>query len=323
MANQKISALTTIPAVDANADFLPIVDTSGGTSNKVTLNGLLGITGSPVGTNDSQALSNKTIGNTNTVTLKASLFLIQDQTDTTKQAKFDASGITTATTRTYALPDANTTLVGTGVAQTLTNKTLTSPTINGGTIDNSTITVDAISGHTSANTMTVAGIVIISSVLPQSALPLGAAVQTASSLLTAVATGTTVIPLDDTIPQITEGDQYMTVSITPKSATNTLNINIFALIGHSTATAPMIIALFQDATANALAATDNTSSATATAPSTFSLQHTLTAGTTSSTTFRVRIGSNSAGTTTVNGQAGSRLFGAITKSSIVVTEYRA
>ena len=28
---------------------------------------------------------------------------------------------------------------------------------------------------------------------------------------------TTIIPLDDTIPQITEGDQYMTLAIPPQS----------------------------------------------------------------------------------------------------------
>jgi len=34
------------------------------------------------------------------------------------------------------------------------------------------------------------------------------------------ATGTTVLPYDNTIPQKTEGHQYISVSITPKSATN-------------------------------------------------------------------------------------------------------
>lgn len=78
-----------------------------------------------------QALSNKTIGNTNVITVKDANFTIQDDSDTTKQAKIQASGITTGTTRTFTLPDATTTIVGTDTAQTLTSKTLTSPTING------------------------------------------------------------------------------------------------------------------------------------------------------------------------------------------------
>ena len=40
----------------------------------------------------------------------------------------------------------------------------------------------------------------------------------------ALATGTTVMPTDDTIPQITEGDEYMSLAITPKNALNILVI---------------------------------------------------------------------------------------------------
>ncbi|MBI5471473.1 MAG: hypothetical protein HY961_03920 [Ignavibacteriae bacterium] len=64
--------------------------------------------------------------------------LLKASGDATKQAIISASGISTGTTRTFILPNANTTLVGTDVAQTLTNKTLTSPVIssisNGGTL---------------------------------------------------------------------------------------------------------------------------------------------------------------------------------------------
>lgn len=79
--------------------------------------------GTVVGDTDTQTLTNKTIGNTNTVTLKDTLFTLQDDGDTTKQAQFQLSGITTATTRTLTIPDANLTIVGTDTTQTLTNKT--------------------------------------------------------------------------------------------------------------------------------------------------------------------------------------------------------
>jgi len=81
--------------------------------------------GAVVGTSDTQTLQNKTLDNTNVIAIKDGNLIIQNSTDITKQAKFDTSGITASTTRTYTLPDANTTLVGTDVAQTLTNKTLT------------------------------------------------------------------------------------------------------------------------------------------------------------------------------------------------------
>ena len=60
-----------------------------------------------------------------------------------------------------------------------------------------------------------------------------------------------VIPNDDTIPQKTEGDEVMTLAITPTSATNKLKIEIVAFFAHSNS--ETCAALFQDATANSLA----------------------------------------------------------------------
>lgn len=51
-------------------------------------------------------------------------FTIVDDADGTKVAKFEVSGITTGTTRTFTFPDANVTLVGEASTQTLTNKTI-------------------------------------------------------------------------------------------------------------------------------------------------------------------------------------------------------
>jgi hypothetical protein len=53
---------------------------------------------------------------------------IQDGTDNTKFLKFNVSGITTGTTRTWTFADTNDTFVGTTSTQTLTNKVLTNPT---------------------------------------------------------------------------------------------------------------------------------------------------------------------------------------------------
>lgn len=72
----------------------------------------------------SQTLQNKTLDNTNTVTLKDTLLTVQDDGDATKQFKFQASGITAGQTRTMTVPDADLTIVGIATTQTLTNKTL-------------------------------------------------------------------------------------------------------------------------------------------------------------------------------------------------------
>ena len=51
-------------------------------------------------------------------------------------------------------------------------------------------------------------------------------VQVVNTQTGAVDTGTTAMPCDDTIPQNTEGDEFMTLAITPTSATNKLKIDV-------------------------------------------------------------------------------------------------
>lgn len=154
-------------------------------------------------------------------------------------------------------------------------------------------------------------------------VPDGACVQEAGTTYSAAATGTTVMPYDDTIPQSGEGIEFMTQAITPKSATNILVIEWTMFLYNSAAGAQeMMSALFQDATASALSATADLVTA-GTNNVTLSGRHRMVAGTTSSTTFKIRAGGNNAGTTTFNGQAGSRFLGAIPKSSLEIREYKA
>ena len=134
----------------------------------------------------------------------------------------------------------------------------------------------------------------------------------------AVATGTTILPFDDTIPQNTEGDEYMTLAITPTSATNKLRIDV-VFFGTPSVSDWITAALFQDSTANALAAMPMFHG-TATAGTPIVFTHYMTSGTTSATTFKVRAGKNGAGTTTFNGQSGGRIFGGVFASSITITE---
>lgn len=104
-----------------------------------------------------QNVTNKTLDNTNTITLKDTLFTLQDDGDTTKQARFQLSGLTTGQTRTYTLPDASLILASRTGAETMSNKTLTTPVItsisNSGTITIPTGT-DTLVARATTDTLT-------------------------------------------------------------------------------------------------------------------------------------------------------------------------
>lgn len=137
----------------------------------------------------------------------------------------------------------------------------------------------------------------------------------------AVATGTGIIPIDNTIPQITEGTEFLSATITPKDDSNRLLVQVLVACAHTATNNYVTSALFRDATGNALASltqfnpAGNTSQFQA-------LQHEVVAGSTSATTFRVRIGGYVGGTLTFNGFSGGRLGGTMT-SSITITEIAA
>ncbi len=169
-------------------------------------------------------------------------------------------------------------------------------------------------GGDAALTVGTTGIVTIPAWIP----PAGAVVQVVNTQTGAVATGTTTMPEDDTIPQITEGTEFMTLAITPTSATNKLFIQI-KYAWSFTANDDMISALFQDSTAGALAAMQNTTGL-ADRRNNSSFNHFMTAGTTSATTFKFRMGGGSSGTVTFNGISSGRLGGGVSASSMTIME---
>lgn len=165
--NKVIGDYNAAVSIDGSTNFLLIQPGSSSTAyNKINRNVLLGVTGQPADISTVQTISNKVLNNTNTITVRDGVFTLQDDIDLTKQARFQLSGITTATTRTFTLPDRTSTLVTLDGTQTFTGaNSFTGSSWSGGTIDNTNITVDNISGHTVAGNGTVYGLSIHSGVI--------------------------------------------------------------------------------------------------------------------------------------------------------------
>ena len=132
-----------------------------------------------------------------------------------------------------------------------------------------------------------------------------------------VATGTTTIPLDNTIPQNTEGTEFLTATITPQSASSTLKITA-QFVGANSAAVVQIAALFRDSTANAIVTSwESTPAGQAVS---IQLYAEISALSTSATTFKIRSGGHSAGTTTFNGSASVGFMGGTLNSFIRIDE---
>jgi hypothetical protein len=145
----------------------------------------------------------------------------------------------------------------------------------------------------------------------------GKLLQVVNTTTSANATGTADFGNDDTIPQNSEGTEFMTLAITPAATSNKLII-ITNVQYTNSASARTYFALFQDSTANALggAIIDNSGNDIF---QNMSFQHYMTAGTTSATTFKIR-GGTSGGTLRVNGNSGGRFWGGILSTSMTIME---
>ena len=127
---------------------------------------------------------------------------------------------------------------------------------------------------------------------------------------------------DDSIPQNTEGDEYMTLTITPKSANSIINIeaHVFYSCTNSTRAG---LGLFKDSDADALAFTSNFIK-DLTSMGNMQVFYSETSGNTTARTYKVRCGNiQTAGTFTFNGQSGNRKFGGTVLSTIRILEIEA
>lgn len=129
---------------------------------------------------------------------------------------------------------------------------------------------------------------------------------------------TNVIPLDDTIPQVGEGVEILTVNITPKSTTNRLRVRFSGGCGGDASVGSMTAALFVNGASNAVQAR-TTYNFTTNTPNIITLDYEFVPGSTSSQTLSIRVGPNS-GTMRMNGTSLTRHFGGAQKATLIVEE---
>jgi hypothetical protein len=139
---------------------------------------------------------------------------------------------------------------------------------------------------------------------------------------TANANIASIIPLDDTIPQDTEGVQIISVSITPKSTTNRIRLRFQGTVVSAVSSVNVIAAVFNSSSTSALrttyAATGGVDFAT-----TLYLEHEYVPASTSAQTFTVRVGSQTGAAFRMNGAASARFFGGTMAATLIVEEIQA
>lgn len=131
---------------------------------------------------------------------------------------------------------------------------------------------------------------------------------------------TTTIPHDDTIPQVGEGEEILSATITPKNTTNKIRATAHMFVQTSSGTINGAAAMFvnggSDAVQAVTGATGNTGR-----PWVLSMQYEYVPGSTSTQTISVRVGPDSAGTLYVNVNSGStRVFGGVARATLVLEE---
>jgi len=149
----------------------------------------------------------------------------------------------------------------------------------------------------------------------------GKVLQVVSATTSSVVTCGTTIPWDDTIPQITEGNEVLNLTITPLSATSVIYIKFDASGSASGAvTNAATIAFFKDSAANAIYATQVHFWNASNYGNKFNASYKENSSSTTSRTYRVRVGADSP-TIYINGNfAGTRRYGGVSTAILEIWE---
>jgi hypothetical protein len=136
-----------------------------------------------------------------------------------------------------------------------------------------------------------------------------------------------LIPFDDSVPQNTEGTEFMTVTVTPSASDKTLLIRMIAWLGETSNTSNQIAgAVFVDSEADAIiSGWLGTAGAGGAVPSLTNgallLEDHIPAQSTNPRTYRFRAGSDNGNAISVNGVGSTRRLGGTAISYLEVWEY--
>lgn len=145
--------------------------------------------------------------------------------------------------------------------------------------------------------------------------PQGTVLQTATGPI-AASSGNVTVPLDNTLPTNTEGNQIFSVVFTPISATSRIIISFSITSSHSANSGTNILSLFAGTTN---IATSAQRTATANAAFGLAIDEVYSPGSTAAITFSARLG-NSAGGTCYCNQIGTTTLGGGLVSSYIIQE---
>lgn len=183
-----------------------------------------------------------------------------------------------------------------------------------------------VSGVTTATTRTLtvpdaSGTVMLTDTAVSNAQALtGSVVQSAYAEYTGNADFTSIIPVDDTTPLISEGGELLSVvGFTPRSTTNRIRVR-FSGWGSAAELNGIVAAIFAGSTC--LAAAQETVDV-ANYRRHVDITREYVPGSVSPVTFVVRVGPATAGTIRFNGTSSGRLFGGVSRATLVVEELKA
>ena len=149
----------------------------------------------------------------------------------------------------------------------------------------------------------------------------GSVVKSAYSETTAYATYNTVIPVDDTIPQITEGTEVLTVTITPTSVASKIRIkaNLYTSITSGGGTG--VFAVFRDSNVNAIFATSDYKEISL-ETSSVSFEFYDSPSSVSAITYKLRVGTGNASFPLALNGTNVRRFGSAARCTLIAEEIK-